>query len=470
MQKIGRYQIEEEIGRGAMGVVYVAHDPRVRRRVAVKTYHLPEGLSPDEEREFHERFLREAQAAGALTHPAIVTLYDADEDPDQGIPFIAMEYVPGRSLKELLESQGRMSPEEVFEMAATLAGALHEAHQAGVIHRDIKPANILVRDSDKAVKITDFGVARISTSDLTRTGHTLGSPAYMSPEQMRGEVVGGQSDLFSLAVVLYEALCGEKPFTGPDLPALAYSVAHETPVPISRRVKGLPAGVDTFFDRALAKDPAARFPSGVAFRQALQAVRDGKRTAVRAAGPPASPDATLVEATAPEQPALGAATSRSFGLGLIRSLRERWPALRANRFRRWSFAVAALTIVGIAGSWGLWQAGRQSTLILEGRNKFEDATLTLLVDGEEVYSRYLTAERKSARMFGRKMFEYGQEKFEARISVSAGRREVVARVEPKGESTAYTDKTVVVLEAGEARRLKLISGVSRSSPVSLEPD
>ncbi len=170
MAKIGRYEVESEIGRGAMGVVYLAHDPRLRRRVAVKTYALPHGLSPDEKTEFHERFLREAQAAAGLSHPAIVTVYDADEDPDRNTPYIAMEYVPGRSLREILETEGTFELDRVLAMVAVLAEALQIAHEAGVVHRDIKPANLLVRESDGAIKIADFGVAKLSSSTLTQSG------------------------------------------------------------------------------------------------------------------------------------------------------------------------------------------------------------------------------------------------------------------------------------------------------------
>ena len=237
MSKIGRYEIEREIGRGAMGVVYLARDPRLKRRVAVKAFALPDGITEEQKGEFRERFLREAQAAGGLSHRGIVTVYDADEDDERG-PFIAMEYVPGKSLGELLESEGRLAPERIVAMAEVLAEALETAHRSGIVHRDLKPANILVRESDGTAKIADFGVARLPTSSLTRTGTTVGSPTYMSPEQIQGRPVDGRSDLFSLAAVLYECLCGEAPFTGDDLPQLAYSIVHETPIPISKRGRG----------------------------------------------------------------------------------------------------------------------------------------------------------------------------------------------------------------------------------------
>src|SRR5262245_9833828 len=269
MAKIGRYVIEAEIGRGAMGIVYLARDPRLQRQVAVKTFSLPEGLDDERLKEFQVRFLREAQAAASLSHPGIVVVYDVDEDSRLGLPFIAMEYVPGRSLRQLLEKGGRIAPRWAFRMGAVLSDALCVAHVAGIIHRDIKPANILLKAPDGAPKIADFGVARLSTSDLTRSSTSLGSPAYMSPEQIRGGDLDGRSDLFSLGTVLYEAFCGRRPFTGEDLAALAYSIAHDEPTPISRRVDGLPPRLDEFFHYALAKDPDRRFSDGGAFREAL---------------------------------------------------------------------------------------------------------------------------------------------------------------------------------------------------------
>ena len=271
-KKIGRYVLESEIGRGAMGVVYLARDPRLNRQVAVKTYSLPKGLDDERLREYHARFLREAQAAASLSHPGIVVVYDADDDRKLGLPFIAMEYVPGKSLRQLLEKGGRIAPRWAFRMGTVLSDALRVAHEAGIIHRDIKPANVLLRTPDGAAKIADFGVARLSTSDLTSTGAALGSPAYMSPEQIRGGEVDGRSDLFSLATLLYEALCGKRPFTGDDLASLTYSIAHEMPIPISRRARDLPPGLDEFFEQALAKNPDHRFADGGAFGAALEEI------------------------------------------------------------------------------------------------------------------------------------------------------------------------------------------------------
>ena len=272
MSRIGRYEIVSELGRGAMGVVYLANDPHLHRQVAVKTCTLPDGITEDLAKQFRERFLREARAAASLSHPGIVTVFDAGQDEASGVSYIAMEYVKGQTLKQRLESGPRPDPSWVLEFGAVLADALHTAHCAGIVHRDIKPANILIREGDGAVKLADFGVARLKTSDLTQTGASIGSPGYMSPEQVRGGALDGRSDLFSLAVVLYEAFCGKRPFRGDDLVSLAFSIAHDTQVPLARQLQGCPAGLDSFFDKALSKEPDKRFVDGAAFREAFRKI------------------------------------------------------------------------------------------------------------------------------------------------------------------------------------------------------
>ncbi len=443
MQHIGRYRIDGEIGRGATGVVYLAEDPNLRRRLAIKVYNLPEGLGPDEERATRERFLREAQAAGALNHPAIVTVYDADEEPVNRRPYIAMEHVDGSSLREVIRLRGPLPHGEALRIAISLADALSTAHEAGVVHRDIKPANILVRASDGSVKLADFGIARLSSSDLTRTGETLGSPAYMSPEQFRGAIVDGRSDLFSLAVVLYEMLCGEKPFSGTDLGSLAYAIVHETPVPVSRREPRLPAGIDGFFERALAKQPDRRFPDGASFGEALRRIL---ASATKPSPAPVDPGATLVDPH-PFHP-IGSSIEDARGIS-------------GSRHRLVS-GVAAGALVLIASAL-FWFLGNRSALLLEGRNSLEIGELTLIVDGEEVYSRPLGADRKEARLFGKKLFEYGQEQYEARIGVSPGRHEVLARVMAGHGGSVYQDSAIVVVEPGRDLRMKLITAGSAIS-------
>jgi serine/threonine protein kinase len=454
MSRIGRYVLQGEIGRGAMGVVYLAHDPRLQRRVAVKTYILPDGISEELIAEFHERFLREAQAAASLSHPGIVTIYDAGDDASLGLSYIAMEYVPGRSLRQVLEQGDRLEPGWVMNFGTVLADALHVAHQAGIIHRDIKPANILLRAPDGAAKIADFGVARLSTSELTQSGASLGSPAYMSPEQFRGGALDGRSDLFSLAAVLYEALCGQRPFEGKDLPALVYSIAHDAPVPITRRVRGFPERLDDFFDQALAKDPGKRFKNGADFRDAFREA--GRKR--RASGPAATPDS----------PGKQGGRSASAPPGVKEPASARRKPKKGGSFLGLKFGAAAIFSLLLMAT-GYFYLSRPAHLKLDARSSIGAGTLSLRVDGREVYSRNLLAPPARKGVLN-KILGRDQESFEGWIRLSPGKHEVAARVLPEGASSPFQDSIVVDLKSGETRTLRMIAGRSLGAPVSLKMD
>ncbi|MEJ2368068.1 MAG: serine/threonine-protein kinase, partial [Acidobacteriota bacterium] len=214
--KIGKYVVTGVLGGGSMGVVYVGRDPTINRLVALKTIYVPKGLDGDKVVEFQERFLREAQAAGQLSSPAVVTIYEADDGTWGGPPFIAMEYIEGVTWKEMIKRGERMAPDRLVPQVRELAAALSQAHRAGIVHRDIKPANIITT-ARGGVKLMDFGVARVPTSDLTQEGQFIGTPAYMAPEQIEGKPVDGRADIFSLGCVLYEMLSGAKPFPGDEV-------------------------------------------------------------------------------------------------------------------------------------------------------------------------------------------------------------------------------------------------------------
>ena len=263
--------MERELGKGAMGVVYLGRDPVIGRRVALKTIRAT-AEDDNEQREFNERFMREAQAAGTLSHPNIVTIHDVGEEVETQTSFIAMEYVEGKNLKQLLKEKVAFSWDRVAEIAMSVADALDYAHRRGIVHRDVKPANIILTN-DGTVKITDFGIAKIETSSLTETGQFLGTPNYMSPEQVTGEEVDGRSDLFSLGVVLYELLTKRKPFIGDNLTSISYKIVHEDyPAPQTYDAT-IPGEFGPILARALAKDPAARFQSGKDFHAALAEFR-----------------------------------------------------------------------------------------------------------------------------------------------------------------------------------------------------
>jgi serine/threonine protein kinase len=260
-ESLGRYQIEAEIGRGAMGVVYRARDPKIDRLVAIKTISLA-GQEPQDEQEYRERFLQEARAAGRLSHPGIVTIYDAGEDPETHEPFLVMEYISGQPLNKILPGADRKLPvETALHFALEIAEALDYAHSQGVIHRDIKPANILVTEDGHA-KIADFGVARLNHTLATHTGEIFGSPAYMAPEQLTRGHADARSDLFSVGVMLYSMITGFRPFQGNSAETVCFKVMNVEPVPVTSFQTEVHPGLDRIVSRAIAKDPDERYQRG----------------------------------------------------------------------------------------------------------------------------------------------------------------------------------------------------------------
>ncbi len=267
-QRLGRYVIERRIGRGAMGAVYLGKDPRINRAVAVKAIPIEKEFEDEELKEARLRFYREAESAGRLAHPNIVTVFDAGED--KGLAYIAMEFVPGTPLKDFTDPKRLLAPKRALELCAMTAEALDYAHNQGVIHRDIKPANLLYNPKEGSLKISDFGVARLTDNNRTKTGIILGTPMYMSPEQLGAETLTGLSDLFSLGVTLYELLIGEVPFKATNIAVLMTKITTEEPAPIANRRTGIPPSVDTVLAKALAKRPADRFSCGAEMAIALR--------------------------------------------------------------------------------------------------------------------------------------------------------------------------------------------------------
>jgi len=267
-QRLGRYVIKRRIGRGAMGAVYLAKDPRINRAVAVKAIPIEKEFEDAELKEARLRFYREAESAGRLTHPNIITVYDAGEE--KGLAYIAMEYLPGVALKDFTDPTRLLAPKRALELCAATAEALDYAHNQGVIHRDIKPANLLYNPKDGSLKISDFGVARITDNNRTKTGIVLGTPMYMSPEQLGAEDLTGLSDLFSLGVTLYELLVGETPFKASNIAVLMTKITTDDPALVSSRRAGIPPSVDAVLAKALAKKPEDRFSCGAEMAIALR--------------------------------------------------------------------------------------------------------------------------------------------------------------------------------------------------------
>src|SRR5215831_4796323 len=269
LQKIGRYEIVEELGRGAMGVVYKAYDPVIGRFVAIKTVRLGDFYNNYQMEELKSRLVREAQSAGGLSHPSIITIFDVGEEDD--LAYIAMELVDGVSLETLLGSKQLLEEATILHVARQVADALGYANEHGIVHRDIKPANIMLT-KDGRVKVADFGIAKVASSKITQTGMLLGSPSYMAPEHFLGQLLDGRSDIFALGIVLYELITGQLPFPGENLGTLSYKVVHEDVLPPRRLKPTLSEALEGVVLRALARDPARRFQSAAELRTALDGI------------------------------------------------------------------------------------------------------------------------------------------------------------------------------------------------------
>ena len=334
--QIGRYKITGTLGRGAMGIVYQAHDPLIERTVAIKAVNC-KALSPAEAEDFEQRFFREAKSAGRLNHPNIVTIHDVGRSDD--LPYIAMEFLVGRSLRDILDSGVELPLGRIAEIAAEIADGLAFAHANNVVHRDIKPANIMVLDSG-VVKITDFGIALLPSGALTMIGASLGTPKYMSPEQINGGATDGRSDIFSLGAVLYEMLTGRAPFTGDNLESILYQVLNITPALPSSINPDLPLGFDRIVARAMAKEPQDRYANAAELAVDLRNIR-------HASGLQKAPEAAKVRAdVAPDQ---------SASTGMATSV----VANPARRSKHVQYSVVALGVLAIVTAWLLLRTPAQ---------------------------------------------------------------------------------------------------------------
>jgi serine/threonine-protein kinase len=304
---IGRYEIIDELGHGAMGSVFRARDPAMDRIVALKTI-LAVALASDQGAEYRQRFYREARAAGALAHPGIVPVFDVGED--QGIPFLVMEFVQGRTLDFAMKKGERASLERVCEIGEQIAEALGYAHRNGVIHRDIKPANILLTSREaygtERPRITDFGVAKLTSQGITTTGQMLGTPAFMPPEQFTGLPIDGRADLFSLGVILYWMATGEQPFPGETMTAVSYKIVHTEPVPPAKLNPAIPPQLESVILKCLAKNPANRYQTGEELAQDLARLRSNpKAPSLQATAPLARGTGRASEETLDTNPSAG---------------------------------------------------------------------------------------------------------------------------------------------------------------------
>ena len=346
INSIGKYEIRREIGRGAMGVVYEGYDPSIKRIVALKTIRADQ-LAGGDPAAVIARFRREAQAAGRLNHPNIVSIYDFGEDG--GIWYIAMEFVQGRELKECFETNERFKIADIVRIMSQILNALDYSHRQGVIHRDVKPANIFLL-SDGSVKVADFGIAHIESSNLTQVGTVMGTPSYMSPEQIMGLPVDGRSDLFSAGVVLYQFLTGERPFAGSATTTMQ-KVLKEEPLPPSTLNVQLPPAMDAVVRKALAKRADERFQTAQEFADAIRAAAPATTASVAAATPIGNSDPTIITAAGATAAKAAAPVNREE----VQPLAAAAAPTKPSRTPALAVVVAAAVIAVGAGAWFLYQ-------------------------------------------------------------------------------------------------------------------
>jgi serine/threonine-protein kinase len=453
-RRIGRYEIEAEIGRGSMGVVYRARDPRIGRIVALKCIAFSFPLPAGEEEEFLRRFYHEAQIAGRLSHPNIVTIHDVGTREAEGSAFIAMEHVTGTNLQELLAGGGRLPIPQIADLARQAADALDYAHGTDVVHRDVKPGNLVISPAGQ-LKILDFGIARLASGDITHPGRVMGTPNYMAPEQVTGGKVDGRADQFALAVTLYHLLTGERPFTGESVTAISYQVVNIAPPPPSRLNPSLPPVLDQVLARAMSKNPADRYPSCREFAADLAtALVDWKEAASRAtentlvsrAGRSGS-WAALAGAGSGVRRVRAWLTGPGAALGwgvallvlgllavspyLIDGLSGAGRAATSPIPRRRAFLAAPLTAITAApvpappapvvppSETPRLPARGNATLVLELQHRIDDGAISVRVDGTE-------AVRENLRGAG------GKTRWTREIAVQPGRHRVEARVTGDG--------------------------------------
>ena len=373
VQYLGRYRVVKELGRGAMGRVYLAHDPEIDRPVAIKAIQVFSALPQADQAAARERFLREARSAGKLLHPGIVTIFDVGEA--EGVPYLAMEYVEGQTLDTFCRRDDLLPVGTVVEIAARVAEALAYAHKSGIVHRDVKPAN-LMRLGETSVKIMDFGLAKNPQTQLTQDGTLMGTPAYMSPEQVRGDPLDGRSDLFSLGVVLYEMLTGEKPFGGESVSSVLYRIVNEDAPEAFTQRPSLPNSLSEFLRQALAKKPEERFGDGEAFAAALRQAGAGTFAAAPPEAAVPGPAKAVAERARPKAaatagPATGAPEAGRRSKGKIAGILGGVLVLAAVA------AGAYVVIRGLPGT-----PSESAVVMLDARVRTEPAGIPLRLDGK----------------------------------------------------------------------------------------
>jgi predicted Ser/Thr protein kinase len=486
--KLGRYEIVDEIGKGAMGVVYLARDPLLGRLVALETFRIGYSVKDQEMEQFRVRFMREAQSAGILTHPNIVTIHDVVEDGGDGLAFIAMEYVRGTNLKLLLQADQTLSPQFVLDILAQVADALDYAHANRVVHRDIKPANILIT-AENRVKITDFGIARLDSSNLTQEGQLLGTPNYMAPEQIQGKEVDHRADLFALGVVLYEMLTRRKPFQGENLTVVSHRIVYDAFTPPRQYVEDLPPELERVLARALEKAPAKRYQKARELaddlRQAVAAIESLQAPGLAGDALNQTQNLSATIAVPPVAAPLGPGRPRRprAGRGWLAGVA---PA-RAARVAGVAFAVALL----LGASVLLWLAWTQPATPVDA-DRTEQEVIGLIQAGhdllrqgrwEEAARTYGEAERLAPELPGPRRMREAAERKQAELAALVAREAVGARLELAREAlkdrrldeAAVAASAVLLTDAGNAEAREILAQVDqaralrRAAPAARQP-
>ena len=464
MEQLGRYKIEKVLGRGAMGTVYRAHDPKIDRFVAIKTITV-QGVSAGEEEEYRERFSREAKAAGKLSHPGVVTIHDVGEQDSGQAPYIVMEYIQGTTLDSLIGNTVPKPISATLDLMKQVAEALDYAHSQGIVHRDIKPANIIITPEGRA-KITDFGIAKLAVNQLTVPGEAIGTPSYMSPEQIAGGSLDGRSDLFSLGIILYSMLAGQKPFPGENATSVMFSITYKEPLPVSQLNPALDPQFDHVMQRVLAKSPGDRYQSAREFAEDLESLSQGRgasssRVQTRVAS---ELERTAVQSRWLPTPS----TQRNFFRANFLKLRTAvgritWTDFTRRLSRKGQLGVAGLALFLAFFVFGSIGTAKTAKVEIRCVHSFVAADLFIWIDGKLAYEKELTGTVR--KRLG--LIKTVQGSFVDAVPATPGRH--VLRVQVVSQTAGYDQTREVQAElSSETTKTLDIKFVGRAENLDLE--
>ena len=468
-KRFGRYEVVAELGRGAMGIVYKARDPKIDRFVAIKTVCLV-GHVREEQQAYRERFFQEAQAAGRLIHPNIVTIFDVGEDPETQDPYIVMEYVAGVPLNGMLEDGKPLPLDTAMRLAQQIAEALDCAHAQGVVHRDIKPSNIMVTAEGQA-KIMDFGIAKTNLSHLTLPGHAMGTPAYISPEQLNGDPLDGRADIFSLGVLLYNMVTGYRPFQGTSVITVCFKVANREPLAPTLLDPNLPRELDAVIARTMAKNPVDRYQRGMELALDLGELLERRPPSVKGNTQAGNAHQLVPSALTPAASEMDLAPARSFfsrvlasrkiivvcacmtAIGLLafyRPLPQAHPAI-VNSARPDLTNLSSRSDSGrsVDTTPPTQTAASSSTLNVKINHHFKDGQISIWLDDTLKYSHSLHCEAKTRLL----LFHRKQGIESRRLSIPAGRHHIKVRAQARADSYDQRKELTGVFTSGSQKTL-----------------